>query len=268
MWSEFYKGLTNRNIGLLSEEQQEKLKNTTITVCGLGGLGGVIVEILARTGIESFKILDNDTFDTSNLNRQIFCFSDTLGQYKTDVTEQFLKNINPDIKIEKYLELTEENVNTFLKDTDVVVLSLDSLVPILIVSRAARRLKIPLVEGWAIAYGNVRVFNEQTPTLEEAYEFPTIDREISSISEDEAKYLIMQSLMSLQKIPGVAQFYPETAAARLQEKGEGTTLAPIVWLTCVMMSLEVMKIVLGWGQLALAPKFAVYDGFELQTKHT
>ena len=124
------------------------------------------------------------------------------------------------------------------------------------------------MEGWAVAYGNVRVFNEQTPTLEEAYEFPTIDREISSISEDEAKNLMMQQLMSLQQIPGLAQYYPETAQARLLEKGEGTTLAPIVWLTCVMMSLEVIKILLGWGQLALAPEFAVYDGFELQTKHT
>lgn len=268
MWSEFYKGLTNRNIGLLSAEQQNKLKNATIAVCGLGGLGGVIVEILARSGIESFKILDNDTFDPSNLNRQIFCFTDTLGQYKTDVTEQFLKKINPDIQVEKCVELTEENVNTFLKGTDVIVLSLDSIIPILLLSRAARLHNIPLVEGWAVAFGNVRVFNEQTPSLEEVYQLPTINREISSISQDEARNLMMHQLLSLQKIPGLAKYYPETAQARLQEKGEGTTLAPMVWLTCVMMSLEVIKILLGLGQLALAPQFAVYDGFEQQTKHT
>jgi hypothetical protein len=48
---------------------------------------------------------------------------------------------------------------------------------------------------------------------------------------------------------------------RLVEKGEGTTFAPMVWLTSVMMSLETIKLILGWGDIALAPGFAVYDPF-------
>lgn len=264
MCPDFYQSLTNRNFGLLTEDQQNKLKNTTVAVCGLGGLGGVIAEILARSGIESLKILDHDTFDISNLNRQIFCFTDTIGQYKTEVTESFLKKINPDIRIEKLRKLTEDNVNSFLQGADVVALALDSLTPILILSRAAYRLKIPLVEGWAVAFGNARVFTEQTPTLEEAYGLPTIGREIGSISENEARQLMMHQILSLQKIPGLAQFYPAAAQERLVEKGEGTTFAPMVWLTCVMMSLEIIKVLLGWGKPALAPQFAVYDPFALQ----
>jgi hypothetical protein len=70
---------------------------------------------------------------------------------------------------------------------------------------------------------------------------------------------MFQSVLCLQNIAGLKDYYPPSAAQRLQEKGEGTTLAPMVWLTCVMMAFEIFKIILGWGKLALAPEFAVYD---------
>lgn len=260
MWSDYYKNIANRNIGLLNEEQQNKLKGSCVAVCGVGGLGGVISEILVRTGIESIKLLDNGKFEPTNLNRQIYSFNDTNDRYKIDVTEEYLKKINPDIKIVKELEITEENVDKFLEGVDVVALSIDSILPVLIISRAARRLNIPLVEGWAVVFGNVRVFTDQTPSVEEMYKFPTIGREISSITEEEARELMFQSVLSLQTIDGLTQHYPESTAKRLREKGEGTTLAPMVWMTCVMMALEVFKIILNWGKIALAPNFAVYDG--------
>jgi len=92
------------------------------------------------------------------------------------VTEEFLKKINPRVKTEKYLEVTEDNVDVFLKGVDAIALTVDAIIPCLIVSRAARRLGIPLVEGWGVAFGNVRVFTQSTPSLEEAYRFPTIGR--------------------------------------------------------------------------------------------
>lgn len=261
MWSAYYERLVNRNIGLLTPAQQDKLKNTCIAVCGLGGLGGIIAEILARMGIESFRLLDNGTFEPSNLNRQIFCFQETLGRYKTDVTEDFLKKINPDIQIIKERTITEGNVDPFLDGVDVVVLSIDSILPVLILSRAARQLRIPLVEGWAVAYGNVRVFTDETPSVEEVYGFPTIGKPLSQLTQELAKELMYQSVLTLQSIEGLSDHYPPTAAQRLREKGEGTTLAPMVWMTCVMMAMEVLKIILNWGNLALAPHFALYDGF-------
>ncbi len=260
MWSDYYKNIANRNIGLLKEEEQVKLKKSCVAICGVGGLGGVISEILARTGIESLKLLDNGTFEPTNLNRQIYSFNDTNDRYKIDVTEEYLRKINPDIEITKELEITEENIDKFLEGVDVVALSIDSILPVLIISRAARRLNIPLVEGWAVVFGNVRVFNDQTPSVEEMYNFPTIGREISSITKEEAQELMYKSVLSLQSIEGLMQHYPESAFKRLEEKGEGTTLAPMVWMTCSMMALEVFKIILDWGKLALAPKFAVYDG--------
>ncbi|MCP4602456.1 MAG: ThiF family adenylyltransferase, partial [Proteobacteria bacterium] len=231
MWSKQYRQLSDRNIGLLSEEQQGKLKSSCVAVAGLGGIGSVPAEILARTGIESFKLLDNETFEPTNSNRQIFSFVDTNGKYKTEVTEEYLQKINPDIKTEKFLEITEKNAGDFLRGVDALVLGIDSVIPCLVLSRAARELRIPIIEGWALAFANVRVFTNDTPTLEEVYGFPTVGKEISSITEEEAKELLVQSLMDMQEIDGLREAYPRAATKRLLEKGEGTTFAPMVWMS-------------------------------------
>jgi len=263
MWSDAYTTMVNRNLGLLSQDQQETLRNSCVAVCGLGGLGGPISEMLCRLGIGSYKLLDHGTFEPSNMNRQIFSFTDTDGRLKTDVTEEYLRKINPEIETEKYLEVSEENVDALLAGVDVVVLSIDSMIPCLILSRAARRLGIPVVEGWAGVFANVRVFTSETPTLEEAYGFPTTGREISSISPEEARQLAMLSLQKgVEQIPTIGGYYKPSDWQRLAEKNEGTNLCPLVWMTCTLMAAETMKAILGWGRLALAPRFAVYDPFD------
>ena len=264
-WSAVYKSMVNRNLGLFSEERQQRIKDSCVALCGLGGVGGPISEILCRLGVGSFKLLDHGAFEPTNTNRQIFCFTDTDGRMKTDVTEEYLRKINPEVKTEKYVEITEENVEPFLEGVDVAVLSIDSAIPCLILGRATRRRGIPLVEGWAGVFGNVRVFTSDTPSLEEVYGFPTVGREISSISEEEAGLLMVQSLRAtVAQIPEVGAYYKDSDWQRLQEKNEGTTLCPCVWLTCVLMANETMKILLDWGKLALAPTFAVYDPFAHQ----
>ena len=264
MWSDAYTKAVNRNLGLLSEDQQEKLRNSCIAVCGLGGLGGPISEMLCRLGIGSYKLLDHGTFEATNLNRQIFCFTDTDGRLKTDVTDEYLRKINPEITTEKYTEVSEGNIDAILAGVDVVALSIDSIIPCLIISRAARRLGIPVVEGWAGVFANARVFTGETPTLEEVYKLPTIGREISSISPAEALELGMLSLQTVaQQIPAIGEYYKPSDWQRLAEKNEGTNLCPLVWMTCSLMANETMKVILDWGRLALAPEFAVYDPFGL-----
>ncbi len=260
MWSKEYSELINRNIGFLNEGQQEILRKSTVAIFGLGGLGGVASELLTRCGIGSLKIVDNDEFEATNLNRQIFCFRDSLGRLKTDVTEEILKKINPEIKIEKFLEPDIQNINQILENTNAVVLAIDSLKPCIIISRAVRKLGISLVEGWAIPFGNARVFAKDTPTLEEAYKLPTLGREIDSIPAEEFKNLSFHMLQSLKKIQGIEEFYSPEAIARIM-KSEIPSFAPLVWLTGVLMSLEVIKVILNWGKLSLSPNFGLYNPF-------
>ena len=262
MWTQSYQQLVNRNLGLVSESEQEKLRNSCVAVCGLGGLGGIIAEILARTGVENFRLLDHGTFEPTNMNRQIFSFTDTEGRYKTDVTKDYLQRINPAICTENFLQVTPDNTAELLNGVDAVALSVDDIEAIVTLSRAARERNISLVEGWALAYGNVRVFTPDTPSLEEVYNLPTIGQDITSFSKEEQKELLLHSLLSMKNIDGLEDYYPDEATARLQKKGEGTTLAPMVWLTSVLMADEIFKILTGWGKLALAPDFAVYDSIE------
>ena len=70
---------------LLGEEAMERLATATVAVFGVGGVGGYTVEALARSGIGSFDLIDNDTVSVSNLNRQIIATTDTIGRSKVEV---------------------------------------------------------------------------------------------------------------------------------------------------------------------------------------
>lgn len=252
----------DRNIGLLTAGQQETLRNSSVAVFGLGGVGGVIAEILIRTGIGCMKIIDNDRFERSNLNRQIFAFTDTLGRLKVDVAEEFLLRINPSAVIQKHAHVGLDNIDQIIKGCRIVVLAIDKIEPCLIISRKAREYKIPLVEGWAIPYGNVRVYTDETPTLEEVYRLPSLGRPLDTLSAEEFQKMDIQLLMSLAGIEGIDKFYPPEVVKEIMEKGRITSFAPMVWLTSVLMSLEVIKILLDWGTISYAPNYALYDPFQ------
>lgn len=259
--SSHYDELVSRNIGLLTPAQQARLGGSCAVVCGVGGLGGPIAELLTRIGVGRIILIDHGTFEPTNLNRQNFCFGSTNGERKTDVTRRFLLDINPGLRVETHLELTSANCEAIVSAADVAFLAVDDLHPILLLSRACRKAGVPLVEGWAVAYGNARVFTKDTPSLEEAYRFPTSGREVDDIGEAERRGLLLQSIQSLSGIEGMADFYPPAARQRLIERGEGTTLGPLVWLTCCLMAMEGVKALLGLEPLALAPRFALYDPF-------
>ena len=114
---------------LLIGDKFELVKNTTVAVFGLGGVGSYVVEILARSGIGTLIIIDNDKIDITNLNRQLMTNYDNIGKFKTDVIEKRLKSINPNINIIKISEfITKENINiVFNKKIDYVVDAIDTI---------------------------------------------------------------------------------------------------------------------------------------------
>lgn len=84
---------------LLGKESLERLKKSHIAVFGIGGVGGFTAEALARSGVGSIDLIDNDTVSLTNLNRQIIALHSTIGQYKTDVMQSRIKDINPDCNV-------------------------------------------------------------------------------------------------------------------------------------------------------------------------
>lgn len=256
-----YSERIDRNRGLITAEQQEKLKNSCVAIFGMGGIGGIVAEVVARAGVGHIKIIEPDSFEVSNLNRHVFCFESTLGKYKIDVAEDFLKGIFAGITIDKYFSESQENIDEILQGVDVVVLAVDKVRACILISREAKMRGIPLVEGWALPYGNVRVFTNETITLEEAYKLPSIGRELSTISEVEFASMDLAMLETISQFEDIRSFYTEEAEKRIFVERKNPSFAPLVWLTSVLMSLEAIKIVIGAERLSLAPQFSLYDPF-------
>lgn len=87
---------------MLIGDKIESLKSARVLVCGVGGVGGYVVEALARVGVGTIAVLDNDVFSESNLNRQILATTNTVGRRKTEVAAERIKSINPDCKVTTY----------------------------------------------------------------------------------------------------------------------------------------------------------------------
>jgi len=122
-----YEEAFSRNIGLLTEEEQQKLRTFTIAIPGMGGVGGVHLISLIRQGFEKFKIADLDTFELKNFNRQYGARMDTLGRAKAEVMKEEALKINPNCTIEVFDQgISKENIDNFLKDVDLSVDALDA----------------------------------------------------------------------------------------------------------------------------------------------
>ncbi len=89
----------NRVIKLIGEDNFKKIESTTVAIVGLGGVGGYVVESLVRTGIKKFILIDYDTIDISNLNRQIITNSNNINHHKTEEAKLRVLSINPNCEV-------------------------------------------------------------------------------------------------------------------------------------------------------------------------
>ncbi len=137
-----------RNIGTIGVDGQIKLLQSSVAVVGAGGLGGTIIEILARQGIGHITIIDDDRFVEQNLNRQLMSTEKNLGKYKAIEAAEKVAVINSAVTVTTFVErLTEENARKLLKGARVVADALDNLPSRFAVESACRSLRIPLVHG-------------------------------------------------------------------------------------------------------------------------
>ena len=114
---------------IIGKDNLDKLKDKSVLVLGCGGVGGYVVEALVRSGIGTLVLVDYDKVDITNINRQIIALDSTIGEYKVDVLEKRIKDINNKcnvIKINKFIETTnlEElfkyNIDFFVDACDTV----------------------------------------------------------------------------------------------------------------------------------------------------
>ena len=134
---------------LLIGDKVNKIKTKKVLIVGLGGVGSYAVEALVRSGIENFIIVDYDTIDISNLNRQLMTNQSNIGNYKTDEIEKRILSINPDCKIEKFTKRIDiNNINELFKSNiDYVIDACDTLSVKLELIRICKKKDIKLISS-------------------------------------------------------------------------------------------------------------------------
>lgn len=116
----------SRNVGWLTEDEQQLLRKKRVAIAGMGGVGGAHLLTLARLGIEKFTIADFDVFELANFNRQTGAGVSSLNRAKVDVLAGMLKDINPECDLRVFNQgVSSENLGEFLNDVDLYVDGLD-----------------------------------------------------------------------------------------------------------------------------------------------
>ena len=117
-----------RSLPLIGEDGLARLAACRVTVVGLGGVGGYVVEVLARSGVGALTLIDGDKVEESNLNRQIAALSKDIGRYKSEVLAERVEQINPRCKVNAVCEmLTESNCAALVDGSSYVADAIDSL---------------------------------------------------------------------------------------------------------------------------------------------
>lgn len=198
----------------LSEEEKEKLKYSCVGFAGFGGAQYVSL-ILARTGIGNLIIADPDTFESSNANRQAFCYEDTLGRPKVEIGKEHLLKINSQISIETYhTEINEKNVDDIFDKTDLIIDAAGDWPTRSILHNYRKRENKPLMSiasaGWEgqyltfmpedPTYFDIFYFSRYTP--ERGFYLPAISI-LSSILANDAIKLLTGRLENVIRYPYV-----------------------------------------------------------------
>ena len=134
---------------LLGKTGIEKLSKARVAVFGIGGVGGYVTEALCRSGVGELDLIDHDTVSVTNLNRQVIALHSTVGQYKTDVMENRLRDINPDVKItvHKCFYLPETKDQFDFSVYSYVVDAVDTVTAKLLLAEEAKKAGVPLISS-------------------------------------------------------------------------------------------------------------------------
>ncbi|MEE1320802.1 MAG: tRNA threonylcarbamoyladenosine dehydratase [Acutalibacteraceae bacterium] len=145
---------------LIGSTALEKLKSSRVAVFGVGGVGGFTVEALARSGVGSIDLIDNDSISQSNINRQIIADTETIGRMKTEVMSERIKKINPDCTVNCHnFFILPENAGSFdFTVYDYVVDAIDTVSGKIAIIERCNKLNIPVISSMGTG-------NKLDPTL-------------------------------------------------------------------------------------------------------
>lgn len=251
----------SRNIGWVTETEQQALRGKRIAIAGLGGVGGVHLLTLARLGVGRFSIADPDRFDLVNFNRQVGATTQTLGRFKVATLADMARQINPELEIRTFEDgVTAENVDAFLDGADVYVDGLDYFAfdarERVFAACAVRR--IPAVTVAPIGMGAALLnFMPGRMTFEQYFRFRG-----ASEREKALRFLLGVAPAMLQR-----RYLVDRSRVSFEEqRGPSTMIA--CQLCAGIAAAQVLKIVLGRGPVPAAPHGLHFDAYTHKLRRT
>ncbi|QIV94618.1 HesA/MoeB/ThiF family protein [Allofrancisella frigidaquae] len=256
---EFYNEITKKNIGVYTKQEQTKLQNSKIIIFGLGGVGGMQAILCARSGIGHISGVDPDIFELSNINRQMIAMTSTMGKYKSQSTEEYLKDINPFLSTNFHnVKVTEENVDELIQGHDLVLEALDDMPSRIVVHRAAKKFEVPSISmsGSPPHRGFVSSFLPNGISYEDALNIPTKGK---SMSDPEVANFVCD-IKKKRAQYSVTQGAPQQWADDFCSGKAGWIITPIrASLIASFSCHEAIQILIGQKPLAAAPKGIYID---------
>lgn len=250
-----YNEAFSRNLGIVSEDEQVKLKNARIGIAGLGGVGGSHILTHARMGIANFNIADMDIFEIQNFNRQAGALCSTINRSKVDVMKEMVLDINPEANINIFPNgLSDDNLDQFLEGVDVLIDGLDFFVFDIRqkMHKRAREKKIPVIAAGPIGCGvSLTIYTPDSMSWDDFFGVSLIKEEIDKTI-----------LFYLGNSPtGIHQSYIDSSRIKLEEK-KGPSIAPAVQLCSGFAAIESMKLILKRGTVLPVPYFHQFDVYK------
>lgn len=247
--AKYYSERTDRNIGVISQEEQNILQRATVAIAGCGGMGSLTSQILLRAGIGTLKIADGEAFDTSNINRQYGATQKTIGLSKAIATARMLRDVTDDTTLWVYPQgFTPETADHFLQGCDVLLDEIEfwAVGSRILLHQKARQAGVPIITSTCVGFGSllflfepngVKVEDLLGMTLEEAMALEKKNH-ANALTTDE-KLRVMSAVIGAL-IPQAGSYAPMGSACgnpaaslkRLKNEGKAPVFASAPPVSC------------------------------------
>lgn len=249
-----YDSAFERNRGWLSDGEQHRLKQARVAIVGVGGTGGFQANVLARLGVGSLKIVDPDTFELSNLNRQLGASQKTMGHSKASVIADMALSINPEINIEIFSEsFDENNAEEVLADIDLAIDGIDffCLDAKLLLFKECKERNIPALTCAPIGFGATLIAFSP-----EGMDAPTYFGIKEDMDEKDREFTFA---FGLSPNP-LCISYLNKESLNLNNR-RASSVCPGLMLSGALTGSEAVKILTGKGEPSFAPHVFQMDMF-------
>lgn len=251
----------SRNLGWVTEAEQQVLRTKRIAIAGVGGVGGVHLLTLTRLGIGNFHIADLDIFEQGNFNRQAGAYMKNVGRPKVEVMEEMARGINPELHVKSFSAgISLDNIDEFLHGVDLYIDGLDFFVLDIrrAVFAACANKGIPAITAAPLGMGVALLcFMPGKMTFEEYFKM-----EGQTEEERQLRFLVGLSPAMLQ----MGYLVDQTRVNLKAQKGPSTPMA--CELCAGVAATNTLKALLGRGDVVAAPWGLHFDAYKNKLKKT